>query len=101
MPHDSPYKIPDWREYSLDDAPELQKYAKRLAAHGLKDPWIRNDVWRYSVKMGYQSTQRKALKLVGTGSKWGISAALLCIAYDYLNRYKTTGSFKYVNPHHH
>ena len=27
--------------------PELQKLQEKLAALGLKDPWIRNEVWRF------------------------------------------------------
>ena len=35
--------------------PELQKLEQKLAALGLKDPWIRNEVWRFD--KGFQPTQ--------------------------------------------
>ena len=34
-------KIPDYRSYKVEDAPELVKLQQKLAKHGLKDPWIR------------------------------------------------------------
>lgn len=33
--------IPDWRIYKVEDAPELVRVQKMLAAKGLKDPWLR------------------------------------------------------------
>ncbi|XP_014779736.1 NADH dehydrogenase [ubiquinone] 1 beta subcomplex subunit 3 [Octopus bimaculoides] len=44
------FEVPDWSQYKVEDAPRLQILEKRLASHGLKDPWIRNEVWRYHKK---------------------------------------------------
>ncbi|KAF6025087.1 hypothetical protein EB796_016598 [Bugula neritina] len=41
-------KIPDYRIYKVEDAPDLLKTQEKLAQHGLKDPWLRNEVWRYT-----------------------------------------------------
>ncbi|KAK6165251.1 hypothetical protein SNE40_022211 [Patella caerulea] len=41
------YEIPDWKTYKWQGIPELEEYQRLLAREGLKDPWIRNEVWRY------------------------------------------------------
>ncbi|XP_071507202.1 NADH dehydrogenase [ubiquinone] 1 beta subcomplex subunit 3-like [Diadema setosum] len=40
-------EIPDWRIYKVENVPELKAVQERLALRGLKDPWLRNEVWRY------------------------------------------------------
>ncbi len=41
-------KIPDYKIYQVNhNTPELLKLQEKLAAKGLKDPWIRNEVWRF------------------------------------------------------
>ena len=45
------FKIPHWQspQYTVGEhTPELQEIEKRLAARGLKDPWLRNEAWRYA-----------------------------------------------------
>ncbi|CAG9764461.1 unnamed protein product [Ceutorhynchus assimilis] len=49
--HQSPYTIPDYRIYKVSDVPTLVQLQKALAAKGLKDPWIRNEVWRFDEKV--------------------------------------------------
>jgi len=34
-----------------DHTPDLQRIERMLAAKGLKDPWIRNEVWRFDTTM--------------------------------------------------
>lgn len=34
-------RIPDWRKFKVEDTPELLEVQKKLAARGLKDPWLR------------------------------------------------------------
>lgn len=43
--------MPDWRKYKVTTAPELNEVQQRLAAIGLKNPWLRNEVWRFDRKM--------------------------------------------------
>lgn len=50
--HHHPPPVPDWRSYKAEDIPELRKLQQRLAKHGLKDPWIRNVVWRFDPSWG-------------------------------------------------
>merc|ERR1712242_440879 len=40
--------IPDYKMYKVGEhTPHLMKVQKALAEKGLKDPWLRNEVWRY------------------------------------------------------
>jgi hypothetical protein len=40
--HIEDFKIPDWKIYKVENAPELVKVQKRLASLGLKDNWLRS-----------------------------------------------------------
>jgi len=43
-----PYKVPDWKIYQVGKhTPELEQVQRMLGSLGLKDPWIRNEVWRF------------------------------------------------------
>lgn len=37
----APHEVPDWRTFKAEGIPELDRLQKRLAARGLRDPWIR------------------------------------------------------------
>lgn len=39
--HVDNFKSPDWRKFKVANAPELVAVQNRLAAKGLKDPWLR------------------------------------------------------------
>ncbi|XP_015908625.1 NADH dehydrogenase [ubiquinone] 1 beta subcomplex subunit 3 [Parasteatoda tepidariorum] len=45
--HVTPPKIPDYRIYKVEDIPHLMRTKLMLEKQGLKDPWLRNEVWRY------------------------------------------------------
>lgn len=69
-------KIPDYRIYKLEDAPKLLNLQRKLASQGLKDPWIRNEVWRYNEKeMG--TVGRNVRTGLFRGFKYGFAAFLL------------------------
>lgn len=77
--HSEPYKVPDWRIYKVEDAPELLRLQRVLAAKGLKDPWIRNEVWRHDPRMW--GTEKSRLRLLFfRGFKVGFTAFLITIA---------------------
>nr|AIX97465.1 NADH dehydrogenase (ubiquinone) 1 beta subcomplex 3 [Ceratosolen solmsi] len=40
-------KIPDASVYKVENSVVLMNLQKKLAEKGLKDPWIRNHVWRF------------------------------------------------------
>jgi len=72
-----PYKVPHWTKYKVGDhTPELQALEKKLAALGLKDPWIRNEVWRFD--RGYTlSKWAKAKMLLSRGAVVGITLGVI------------------------
>ena len=35
------FKCPDYKIYKVENAPDLLKVQEKLAAKGLKDPWLR------------------------------------------------------------
>lgn len=39
--HHHNFKVPDWKQYKVEDAPELMQVKKALERQGLKDPWLR------------------------------------------------------------
>jgi hypothetical protein len=41
--HTEEFQAPDWRLFKVENAPELLSVQQRLAARGLKDPWLRFD----------------------------------------------------------
>ena len=54
--------IPDYKIYKVGEhTPELLEVQQKLAAKGLKDPWLRNEVWRYDMANRYGFTRNKAL----------------------------------------
>lgn len=43
-------RIPDWKAQKVSDCEELSAVERRLKAIGLKNPWLRNEVYRYDRK---------------------------------------------------
>lgn len=39
--HHQEFKCPDWRQYKLENAPELMEVQRALDRVGLKNPWLR------------------------------------------------------------
>ncbi|XP_022909740.1 NADH dehydrogenase [ubiquinone] 1 beta subcomplex subunit 3 [Onthophagus taurus] len=77
--HGEPYTVPDYRIYKVENVPELLKTQRALAAQGLKDPWLRNEVWRYDVK-AFGTEKMKLSKTFFTGFKWGVLAVIVTLA---------------------
>lgn len=78
--HGPTVKIPDWKSYKVEDAPELMKVREALARQGLKDPWLRNEVWRYNGQFGSQGA--KLAKCVFRGFPYGFAAFLITIGIE-------------------
>ncbi|XP_071526939.1 NADH dehydrogenase [ubiquinone] 1 beta subcomplex subunit 3 [Panulirus ornatus] len=75
------FKIPDWRIYKVENVPELMQVQRALASHGLKDPWLRNEVWRFDTKQFGTHAERIKLCLF-RGFKWGLIAAVATVALE-------------------
>ncbi|XP_053618293.1 NADH dehydrogenase [ubiquinone] 1 beta subcomplex subunit 3 [Plodia interpunctella] len=50
--HEPAYKIPPYTQFKVKGIPELEELETALAKKGLKDPWIRNEAWRYGPAWG-------------------------------------------------
>ncbi|CAD7089364.1 unnamed protein product [Hermetia illucens] len=80
--HHEPYKVPDPSIYKVEDVAELKQVKDALARQGLKDPWLRNEVWRYDPK--HHSTHSKRLiKFMFRGFPLGFAAFLATIGVEY------------------
>jgi len=73
------FKIPDWRQYKVDGIKDLEWTRSQLAAKGLRDPWLRNEVWRYKYWPGF--AKMGAITLF-RGFKYAAAAMVLTIAVD-------------------
>ncbi|XP_014261792.1 NADH dehydrogenase [ubiquinone] 1 beta subcomplex subunit 3 [Cimex lectularius] len=74
-------KIPDYRIYKVEDHPELVQHRDRLAAKGLKDPWLRNEAWRFN-KEEFGTRGANLRTRLFTGFRLGVGALLLTIAVE-------------------
>jgi len=70
--HHHKIKIPDYKIYKVEDVPELMAVKRVLAAKGLKDPWLRNEVWKYNFK-GRGTPRQIFRKLFGRGMLVGLA----------------------------
>ncbi len=75
-----PYEIPDWNKWKVEDVPELKQVQDRLARKGLRDPWLRNEVWRYQHYMRGASWSR----LLFRGLGWGTGAFVVAVGLEKL-----------------
>ncbi|CAG2178823.1 unnamed protein product [Oppiella nova] len=64
--------IPDYRQYKVESIPHLLEVQKKLAARGLKDPWLRNEVWRYDRKL-HGTRLWRAWGLMAPGMLYGLA----------------------------
>lgn len=77
--HKLPVNIPNPNIYKVEDVPELKYVQDELAKRGLKDPWLRNHVWRYQ---GTQSPLKRILVSLTRGWRFGIPAFLITVAVE-------------------
>ncbi|RZF43320.1 hypothetical protein LSTR_LSTR001581 [Laodelphax striatellus] len=78
----SKIEIPDWKSYKVEDVPELMRVKEALAKKGLKDPWLRNEVWRYHPSFG-GSTMNITKIMLARGFKYGLGLTAASIAIEY------------------
>ncbi|XP_031616730.1 NADH dehydrogenase [ubiquinone] 1 beta subcomplex subunit 3 [Contarinia nasturtii] len=88
--HNAPYIVPKPEIYNnqVEKISELRNYQNELAKRGLKDPWIRNEVWRYNQKV-WGNPRLRMIKFIFTGFPLGAACAAATIAYEeYFEVYK-------------
>ncbi|RVE61595.1 hypothetical protein OJAV_G00172120 [Oryzias javanicus] len=76
----SKLSMPDWKQWKTEGTP-LEFTQQRLAARGLKDPWARNEAWRYSGGFARAVTLSDVLL---RGFKWGFAAFTVALAIEYV-----------------
>ncbi|KAK4291267.1 hypothetical protein Pmani_035883 [Petrolisthes manimaculis] len=77
---DKAWKVPDYRIYKVEEIPELLQVQRALASHGLKDPWLRNEAWRYHP--GFGSHWGVFRQTMFRGLKWGLVLAVGTVALE-------------------
>jgi len=84
--------IPDYKKYKIDGIKELEWVQNELAKKGLKDPWIRNEVWRFQQWPGFN---KNFVTMFFRGFKWAAAGMALTIGVD-----QVLGISKSKNAHH-
>jgi NADH dehydrogenase (ubiquinone) 1 beta subcomplex subunit 3 len=70
-------EIPDYKAYQIGPwAPELQDVERKLAAKGLKDPWLRNEVWRFD-RRDFDSPKKRLTRMFSRGFVPGVALAII------------------------
>lgn len=80
--HGPPYKVPDASIYKVSDAPELVEVERALARRGLKDPWLRNEVWRYNVQQ-FSTHRTRLITFLFKGFPLGFAAFVATIGVEF------------------
>ncbi|XP_012883363.1 PREDICTED: NADH dehydrogenase [ubiquinone] 1 beta subcomplex subunit 3 [Dipodomys ordii] len=76
----SKVELPDYRQWKIEGTP-LEAIQKNLALQGLRDPWARNEAWRY---MGGFANNYSFLGVMFKGFKWGFAAFLIAAGAEYV-----------------
>ncbi|KFO52845.1 NADH dehydrogenase [ubiquinone] 1 beta subcomplex subunit 3, partial [Corvus brachyrhynchos] len=72
-------ELPDYRQWKVEGTP-LEEVQRRLAKQGLRDPWARNEVWRY---MGGFARPITVTEVFTRGLKWGVAAFVIALGIEY------------------
>ncbi|CAF4859896.1 unnamed protein product [Pieris macdunnoughi] len=80
--HGAPYTVPHYSQFKIDGIRELEEVQSELAKRGLKDPWIRNEAWRYHP--GFGTKWLKARKLFFRGFPLGLGLTIATVAFNKL-----------------
>ncbi|XP_049629269.1 NADH dehydrogenase [ubiquinone] 1 beta subcomplex subunit 3 [Suncus etruscus] len=73
-------ELPDYRQWKIEGTP-LENIQERLAARGLRDPWARNEAWRY---MGGFAHNVSFVGAILKGFKWGFAAFVVAVGAEYM-----------------
>ena len=83
--HSKNATIPHWSSQTVGShTPELQEIQRRLAVHGLKDPWLRNEAWRFDRRhngVGQQWTRLFRPKMAAAAAVFAIFTATCKVQY--------------------
>uniref|UniRef100_A0A1B6HE63 NADH dehydrogenase [ubiquinone] 1 beta subcomplex subunit 3 n=1 Tax=Homalodisca liturata TaxID=320908 RepID=A0A1B6HE63_9HEMI len=79
--HHHKVEVPDYRIYKVEDCPELVRVQQELARKGLKDPWLRNEVWRFNTKE-YGTYSSRVSSMFARGTRFGLIAFAVTLAVE-------------------
>ncbi|MBN3295178.1 NDUB3 dehydrogenase, partial [Amia calva] len=71
--------MPDPKQWRVEGTP-LEFTQERLARRGLRDPWARNEAWRY---MGGFARPVAFKDVFFRGFKWGFAAFVVALGVEY------------------
>jgi len=92
------YKVPDASTYKIEGIPKLEEVQNALRRQGLRDPWLRNEVWRYdAATMGTHASRARAF--FGRGFVWGLGAFLVTIGIEAALGLNDHGHAGHINKH--
>ncbi|XP_069082182.1 NADH dehydrogenase [ubiquinone] 1 beta subcomplex subunit 3 [Pleurodeles waltl] len=77
--HGGKVQLPDHRMWKVEGTP-LEVVQQRLARRGLRDPWLRNEAWRY---MGGFAKPVTFTEVLFRGFKWGFAAFVVALGVEY------------------
>ncbi|CAB3229239.1 unnamed protein product [Arctia plantaginis] len=75
--HGPPYTVPSYKQFKIQGIWQLEELEKALQKKGLKDPWIRNEAWRYHP--GFGTKAKRFMLCVFRGFPAGLGLALLTV----------------------
>ncbi|XP_013197545.2 NADH dehydrogenase [ubiquinone] 1 beta subcomplex subunit 3 [Amyelois transitella] len=78
--HEAPYKIPPYTQFTAKGIPQLEELQSALAKRGLKDPWIRNEAWRYDP--GWGTRLQRARKFFFKGFSIGLALTVVTVGLE-------------------
>ncbi|CAF0825089.1 unnamed protein product [Adineta steineri] len=83
-PNSCEFRVPDWRSQKVNGIPELESHRSKLSNKGLRDPWIRNQVWLYDPKVGAYPQWRVSLRTAFFGFRYAMVALATCLITEKL-----------------
>ncbi|KAJ2938969.1 hypothetical protein O0L34_g3416 [Tuta absoluta] len=78
--HEPPFEVPHYSKFKIDGIKQLEDLERALSRRGLKDPWIRNEAWRYDP--GFGTRLARARVLFTRGMPLGILLAGAVVGLD-------------------
>ncbi|XP_023695808.1 NADH dehydrogenase [ubiquinone] 1 beta subcomplex subunit 3 [Paramormyrops kingsleyae] len=71
--------MPDHKQWKVEGTP-MEFTQERLARRGLRDPWARNEAWRY---LGAFTKPVTFSHVLFRGFKWGFAAFVAAVGVEY------------------
>ncbi|KAG5673541.1 hypothetical protein PVAND_003581 [Polypedilum vanderplanki] len=82
--HHKAITVPDWRIYKVENCKELVEVERALSRVGLKDPWLRNEVWRFdpAIHKTWNTRSQRLWKSLFRGFPLGLGLTIATVAIE-------------------